>query len=311
MRDLFRGWRPMPSQNNAKGTAMPKKITEEKKDADNLEELHDIGQKILEAVIDIAPYGSQNMMNKIRRNLDSHTAASSEEEENKETDLLNAMGVSKKQYDDILSHQEAHLRELRDKGIHDGADVLYRQEAVRGDGPKLQAHFERQYCPTGRAQALSHAIVAYKWAYSAKMGRCIMLSRTAFVAACLQKINQKVTIASCKNFDHAFLIIGPFNPPKYGYTALADVPKTCLIIDPWIRCKFSPQDAHIYWEQLSKSMDDAITAAGPPTEGATYQCSSMLSITPQLRGLMELPELIENYMESNDEACGYSKILRS
>lgn len=62
------------------------------------------------------------------------------------------------------------------------------------------------------------------------------------------------------DFKHEFLVLGEIpeklitaakkneNPANNPPLVVASLPDSCLIVDPWLRCKFPPSKASIYWE---------------------------------------------------------------
>ncbi len=140
----------------------------------------------------------------------------------------------------------------------------------------------------------------YIWLHKHKAGRCPVVSAAGLIEALgNEEIAQHTTQfdihrLSGDNFDHTFLVLGklPDTAREPGCVfSIADLGEECLVIDPWIRCKFLPKDAGKYWPVLTKAgFVNNTTEHGPvePSDASTYKCHVVLTVPAEDLFIREL-----------------------
>ena len=240
-----------------------------------LNQLHDIGRDILESVIDIAPDGSYNIAAALHL-----LSKKAPEAATFVTKTLFQLQLDRKWYRNGLKTFERlrHYPNRFDEHCDMAHDQLFEQKLLSN-----KIHWEYP----------AHALSLLRWVKQNKTGTCGALASAGMVLYLKHSTEPiSIHIISGNNFCHVFLLLSA--EPLNRRFRLDDLPEDCLIIDPWLRCKFRPCDATLYWGEILSSLD--FTVGKRPFDSmltSSYDCIVVNSATPSIELKQSLHSLFE------------------
>lgn len=262
------------------------------------EKLHEQARCILEKVTLMAPNGSHNIakaihcfssladipIEQIERNikaeikeLETHEELSDTERKNLAECYLTLKTIntlSKKR-----TTKELFLKELQLKNHwyarHEKETMsMPREEILESDESlSLLSKLEASDLSYVERHMLVNIFKLYRWVEEHKAGTCGALSSAGAIIALRDEPSiPEINILAGDNFTHVFLLLGHIHEKLKSSASftIADLPETCLIVDPWTRCKFAPEDAATYWKTIFATLN--LTSEDLDPEDITTYC---------------------------------------
>lgn len=214
------------------------------------EELRDVADEILHHVICLAEFRSQNML--------SAKVGLFGFFKNTPLQLDNIKDEAKRKihYKSWKKHYESPAK---------SSTQTFAKKAL-AKGKLLVQELKDQDFPFSRKNndiVLQQAYAFYKYLSEMQHGSCGQQAGAGLLYALIH-CNAPIAIVQGdpKTFNHTFLMIGAHTAKDGQKIQFNELPESCLIVDPWTGCKFSPSQAKVFWNALAKDrnwlMDEVI-----------------------------------------------------
>ena len=220
-----------------------------------LERLRDEADRILQHIMNIAPFRAQNMFY-LPLTAEEHSGTSFRPTR---SFLETRPGVDIERGDSTDSSARKALIDLCREKYHEWATSADSYNPTQKE-KRLVYKLLHATKPTEKTysrnfiKTLRDAAESYQYVSRTRSGVCGRLSLAAFFYATLHSnVPVHIAFGADENFDHTFLILGEL-PRKYREGknfSLFELPDTCLIVDPWTGCKFPPSKAAVIWADVA------------------------------------------------------------